>query len=148
MTLTTTSLNACDAVIKLDNTAGNLADISGSSNEVTMDLTNDLGKVTAFGGRFPLRKECKSDATINLKAVYSGDDAEALLILMKWYFTDRGSRTITISIPDDSPGADLYTFEVFLESLNVPAKSDDPNPILVSAVMKPTGTYTWTTVGS
>jgi hypothetical protein len=148
MPQTTSQVNACDVVIKLDDVNGELDDISGSSNECSMDLTNDLGVLTTFGVRFPVRQECKSDATINLKIIYSMDETEALSILRGWYFTTRGHRTIQIDVPDGDVGGDRYTFECFLESLGIPLKSDDPNPILVEAVLKPTGTFTCSEIGS
>jgi hypothetical protein len=148
MPQTTSQVNACDVRVYLDNGAGLLAEISGSSNEVSMDFTNQLGELFTFGERFPVRGECKSDATINLNVIYTLDDAEAMNILKDWFFTTRGQKTIRIEIPDDEPGSDRYQFEVFMESFNIPLVSNDANPILVSTVLRPTGTFTVTTIGS
>jgi hypothetical protein len=148
MPQTTSQVNACDARIYLDNGAGLLVEISGSSNEASMDFTNQLGELYTFGPRFPVRGECKSDATINLNVIYSLDDGEAMNILRDWFYTTRGQKTLRIDVPDDDPGSDRYQFEVFLESLNIPLVSNDANPILVSCVLRPTGTFTSTTIGS
>ena len=145
---TTSAINACNAVIKLQNVQGSMIDISGSANDASMDLTNDLGKLHTFGTRFPVRLECKSDASISLKAVYSTPDNEALGILKDWYFVTRGKKVITIDVPDSDAGSDRYTFDVFLEKLNIPLKADDANPILVSADLKPTGTFTLAAIAS
>lgn len=145
---TTTAINFCDAVIKLDNQGGGLVDISGSSNDVTMDLQNKLGEAFTYSSKFPVRKECKKDATINLKVVYSQADQEAMDLLLDWYYNTFGSKTITVDTPNSDPGGDRFTFEVFLESLNMPGKSDDANPTLCTAVLKPTGSFTRAIIGS
>lgn len=148
MPQTTSQVNACDAGIFLDNAAGGLVDISGSSNEASMDFTNQLGELYTFGGRFPIRQECKSDATINLNMIYTLDDAEAMTIFKDWYYTTRGQKTLKIYIPSTAEGSDVYTFEVFLESMNIPITATDPNPILASCVLRPTGTFSVAVVGS
>lgn len=148
MPQTTSQVTACDARIYLDNGAGLLVEITGSSNEASMDFTNQLGELFTFGTRFPVRGECKSDATINLNVIYTLDDAEALNILKNWYFTTRGRKTLRIEVPDGSPGADRYEFEVYLESMNIPLSSNDANPVLVSAVLRPSGTFSVTVIGS
>lgn len=149
MPQTNSQINACDAVIKLQTVSGNLMDISGSSNEVSMDLTNDVGQLTTFQARFPVRSSCKSDATINLRVIYTMSQAEAMQILKDWYFNHHGTiRRIQIYLPDDDAGSDMYQFDVILASLNIPVQSSDANPILVSAVLNPSGAFTLSTVAS
>lgn len=149
MAQTTTAINACDAVLKLDSDAGVLTDISGSSNEVTMDLDNEIGKRHSFGSRFPIKKACKSDAKIQLKAIYSDADAEAMNILLGWYFNNHGTtRTFTVGLPAAAAGDDLFTFECFLKHLNIPGPSDSADPILVTVDLEPTGSYTWAVSGT
>jgi len=150
MAQTTSAINACDAVIKLDNGAGNLADISGSSNSITLNrLTQVSDAFYSFGGRFPIRKACGKDADITLRVVYSGDDAEALYILNDWYENhNTDARSLRVEIPDGDPGGDRYDFEVLLGTLNMDATSGEPNPILVEASLRPTGTFTWSVIGS
>lgn len=140
MAQTTSAVNACDAVVKLDNEDGVLADISGSSNEVSMDFNNDLGEFKSFGTRWRGRLECGSDASIKLNIIYSQNDAEALTKLREWFFVDRGQKTLVVEIPDSSVGGDRYTMEVFLEKMSVPVKADEAAPIMVSCDLKPTGT--------
>jgi len=148
MPITTSQVNACDVVVQLDNGAGVLADISGSSNEVSMDFTNQLGQLSVFGADFYVRQECKRDASISLSLVYTQDDAEAMNILLDWYFATRGQKSLRVEIPNGDPGGDRFDFEVFLESFPVPVQSDDANPILVAAVLKPTGTFSRSVIGS
>lgn len=148
MAQTTTAVNACDVVVNLDNTAGTLVDISGSSNEVSMDFNNSLGEFRTFGTEWPVRMQCGADATISFNAIYSTTASEAVDILKDWFFTDRDSRTIRVDIPDSSVGSDRYTFEVYLETMSVPVAVEEPAPILVSATMKPTGEVTLSTIAS
>jgi hypothetical protein len=148
MAQTTTHVNACDVVVNLDNTAGVLTDISGSSNEVSMDFNNQLGEFRTFGTEWPVRTQCGADATISFNAIYSTTATEAVGILKAWFFTDRDARTIRVDIPNSSVGSDRYTFEVYLESLSIPVSVEEPAPILVSATMKPTGEVTLSTIAS
>ncbi len=49
MTLTTTTVNGCDAGIWFDNAAGVLKDLSGSSNAFTLEITQNVGEQRVFG---------------------------------------------------------------------------------------------------
>lgn len=148
MAQTTTAINACDAVIMLDNELGVPVDISGSTNNVDLDLTNELGMAHTFGSRYPFRLECKSDANIAMRALYTETDTEATRQWLRWYFVDRGSKTLTIAVPDASGGGDLFTFEVLLESLKIPLDGTAAAPIPVEAVLKPTGVFGVTAIAS
>ncbi len=148
MPQTTTQVNGCDVVVNLDNTAGTLTDISGSSNEVSMDFNNNLGEFRTFGSTWPVRMMCGADATISFNAVYSLAASEAKDILMDWFFTDRDLRTIQVDIPDSSVGSDRYTFQVLLETLNVPVAADEAAPILIAATMRPSGEVTYAAIAS
>ena len=146
---TISAINACDAVIRLENTSGGMQDISGSSNEATMSLTNELGMLRTFQARWPVRLACKSDASIDLKVVYTEADAEACSILKDWYYNHHGeARQVSINLPDESAGSEKFLFDCLLETLSIPVKSDDANPILVSATLKPTGEFTWSMVAT
>jgi hypothetical protein len=149
MAQTTTAINACDAVIRLENSTGGLQDVSGSSNECSMELTNELGLLRTFQARWPVRLACKSDAAIELKVVYTEADSEGCSILKDWFYNHHGeNRQISISLPDEGVGAEVYTFDCLLEKLSIPVKSDDANPILVSASLKPSGEFTWAMVAT
>lgn len=149
MAQTTTSINACDVVVKLDNNSNSLVDISGSSNDVSIDMSNDVGKTSTFGSRWKISKNCKSEASISLKAVYSTADQEAVDLLKDWYFNSPGtSRTIQINVPDGEIGSDQYYGEMTLESLNIPLTSDDAAPIMVSASLSNDGPFYLETIAS
>lgn len=148
MAQTTSAVNACDAVVSLDNGDGIPYDISGSSNEVSMDFNNDLGEYKTFGTRWRGRLECGSDAAIKLGIIYSQTDSEGFTILREWFFNERGSRTLTVDIPDSNVGGDRYTMEVFLEKMSVPATADEAGPIMVSCDLKPTGTVSVSVIDS
>jgi hypothetical protein len=147
MPATTTAITACDAVINLDNSGGTLTDISGSTNEVQMDLENGVGEFKPFGTDWPVRIVCGKDGSISLKAVYSMNAAEGAALLKEWYFGGNdGPRTLRIDVPDSNTGSDRYQAEVILESLSVPLKADEANPVMVSAEFKTTGAMTLTTI--
>jgi hypothetical protein len=145
MPQTTTAINACDAAIWLDNAAGTLIDISGSSNSINMDFDNELGMLRNFGSRWPIRLECGKDATFALTAVYTEAATEAVNILKNWFFNTPGNRTLKVYLPDKNVGSDVYSGEFRLEKLSIPAESGKADPIMVSATLRPNGAVTLTT---
>lgn len=148
MAQTTTAFNACDAVIELDNLAGTLTDISGSTNSVTLEFTNDLGEYKTFGNRWRGRLECGSDATFTVNIVSSTAAGEAWDILQSWYWGARGARSFRVSIPDDAVGSWEYDAEVLIETYSQELPSDDGNPVITSVTLRPTGTITCDEIAS
>lgn len=150
MTATTTDINACDCSIELDNKNGTLVNISGSSNQVSMDLTQTLGTLWLFGSRFPRRKQCKSDATIAFRAVYSMASGEAMDALRDWFYNKPGTpKRLRVRLPNGANGADQYEFpKVLLERLNIPVQATDANPILVDATLRPDGDFNYSVVAT
>lgn len=142
----TRAINACDAVIQITDAANVFTDISGTSNEVSMDLSNSIGEWKPFGQKFKRRLDCGKDAKISFKGFYSvgqNQGKEAVDIFKEWYFRKGGTRTLRVMIPDDSVGSDLYEADVLIDTFSIPAKSDDANPIMFSADLLPDGTLTW-----
>lgn len=145
MPATTTAVNACGVKIELDNAAGVLTDISGSSNEATIDFKIDLGEFKVFGDAWRRRLACGKDASISLRVIYTTAADEGLDLVRDWFFSSdyKTARTCRISIPDGTNGSDSYTCEVLLESFNIPTKSDEAAPIMVAVELKPTGEVTY-----
>lgn len=149
MAATTTAVNACDVVVKLDNVASALTDISGSSNNVKIEWTNATGSQTVFGSDYDITLCCKTSVAITLEVLYTELHTEAKTILTDWQFNKHcAQKTISIYVPDDSAGSDIYTCEVIMEKLSLPLSSNDAAPILVSATLKNAGAMTCTTVAS
>lgn len=149
MAQTTTHVNACDASIWLDNSAGTLKDISGSSNSITMNFTREVGELRTFQVKWPVRLGCGKDATFTLRAVYSTATDEAMDILKNWYFAgDPGSRSLHVYIPDKNVGSDHYYGEVTIASFNFNADPTEPGPIAVEAELLPDGAWALTTAST
>lgn len=150
MAQTTTSVNACDVVIELDNADGTLTDISGSSNQCGMSMSSNVGETNTFDGQWAIRRVCKTSVNVSLQAVYSTADVEALNTLADWWFAGSygDARTCTISVPDDTAGSDEYTGEFVLTSLNIPLSADDAAPILVTAELQNQGAFSRATIAS
>lgn len=146
----TTAINGCDGVIKIDNDAGVPVDVSGSANSVGMERSVRISDgVFTFGTDQPIRKTCGKDAAISLKIVYTTEEAEALQLLNDWYENHhKDARSVVIELPDSNPGSDRYTYECLLEKLNIEVEAGSPDPILVDVDLKPTGTFTWANIGS
>jgi len=85
-TMTTTAWTGCDVGVWLDNQAGALADIGGSSNSVEIDLKQEIGDYRAFGTPWKGRIQCGRDASIKLKIMATKAQAEAMRIALDWFF--------------------------------------------------------------
>ncbi len=146
MAQTTTSVNACDVTIEVDNASGTLTDISGSSNQCSMSMSSNTGTTYTFEGQWALQKVCKTSASISVQAVYSQEDSEAANLLLDWWFGSayNSARTVEINIPDQTTGSDTYTGEFVLSSCSIPLSAEDAAPILVIFEMLNDGAFTRT----
>lgn len=146
MSQSTTVWNGCDVVLKLDNSSNVLTDISGSSNDVSIDFSQDIGDYKTFASKWKGRIPCGKDAKIKLKIVASKDTAEALKNILDWYFTTGGSKSIQIDAPDSTTGSDRFTGEVVLESFSIPLTADDASPVMAEVNLLPNGALSWATI--
>lgn len=143
MAATTTAVNACDAGVWLDDDAGVPKDIGGSSNQVTLDFSNELGEFRVFASKWPRRLECGKDARFRLRLVYTTATDEAVDLLKTWYFaTTPGNRTLTVYIPDKNVGSDRYQAEVKIDTFTVPVDRGDAGPIMIDLNLLPDGDVT------
>lgn len=145
MTQTTTAVNACDVAVWLDDDLGVPQDLSGSSNTISMEFTNQLGNVRNFGTRWQIRLECGKDATFNLTAVYSTAPNEAKDLFLNWYFNSPGDRTLTVYIPDKNIGSDVYRCEARLATMPITVEAGNAEPITISCQLMPNGVVDWFT---
>jgi len=149
MAQTTTAITANDVAIYLDDDGGTPVDISGSSNEIGINLDNDLLYSPSFGGEWINRYDAGKDAGFKISVVYSTANDEAVDILNTWYFTTQpGDRTLSIYIPDDNPGSNLYQAEVKIGNLSMNLGSGDASPVLVTASFRPNGSVALSTVST
>ena len=140
MAQTETAINACDVDIELDDDAGAEKSIKGSSNSLAMNFDKDIKPFRTFGSRWPKRLECGKDASFTLGAVYSSAADEAFDLLKTWYFeADPGARTLNVYIPKKNVGADFYTGEFRLKSMTWSLSPDEAGPVMVQAVLEPSG---------
>jgi hypothetical protein len=133
MPSTDSAINACGAIIRVADEFGDLIDISGSSNEVSLDFDAELGDYKVFGDAAKYRLECGIDASLDLTVVYTTGTREGMSILKRWR-KNRGLRVVHVLV-----GADLYKGSFLLEKMSLPLKSDDAKPIMVKASLKPNG---------
>jgi len=149
MAQSTTVVNDCDVVVTLDNNSGIPTDISGSTNAVQIRITNDVAAYRRVDNDWPVRKVLGKDATVDIVALYSTADTEALDSLRTWAAEaiayDNG-RTLQIDVPDSTAGSDRYYMEVLIENLDIPLAADNAGPITVSATLASTGGLTVSTI--
>lgn len=143
MAQTTTEINACDVSIWLDNAAGTLKDISGSSNQVSITLTLTSGATRTFASKWPRRKVCPKDAKIALSIVYSTTTDEGFDILKNWFFaSDPGARTLKIYLPDKNVGSDTFSGEFVIDGdISIPLQAGTADPIVVSCTLAVSGEF-------
>jgi len=140
MAVTTTALVATNCVIKVDNAAGTLVDISGQSNKAEIQFNNSVAEFRPFSTQWNMRVVVGKDAPVTLSGVYSGNDAEALGLLRTWFFGgDDSARTVEIYVPDEDPGSDIFSGEFVLSSLSVPLDSEADDYVRWTAELQPTG---------
>jgi hypothetical protein len=143
MVTTTTAFTACDAVIELDNGAGTLTDISGSSNSVDVNFDNQIGEFRVFGTQWMSRVQCGKDATISIKGIATTATDEIRDIIENWFFTDSNtSRTFNLSMPGNSVGDILYACEVVLSSWKFSGDSSSADPVMYDIELLPNGAVT------
>lgn len=151
MAQTSTYANACDIVVRADNAAGVLTNISGSANATTFSLQRTLGSLVTFEGEWDIVTSCKISGTISFGAVYSTAMTEARELLEEWIFRDgAGSpiRTLQINVPDSSIGSIRYTGEATIESYELPLEASSADPISISAQLRTSGTWTRSVIAS
>lgn len=149
MPQTTTSENACDVVLQIDNSAGTLTDISGSSNQCTMDFSRNVAEAFTFDGDWAIKKSCKSSVSISVQVLYSTTADEGRDLLEDWIFdTPTTSRTVRIDVPDSSVGGVRYEGEFTIESYNLPLSAEDAGVIICSATLSNDGEFTRDAISS
>ena len=149
MPQTTQAANACDAEIFLDNAGGVLQDISGSSNQISFTWNNALGEFNTFGAPWRALQECGKAIDVTLNAVYSLPAAEAVAILLDWWYAiPSGRRTLEVNMPDNNVGSDHFEGEYRLESLSATMDPGDPGATIVTANLKSDLVQTHTTAAT
>lgn len=137
MTQTVSHINANDVSVWLDNDAGTLTDISGSSNSAALAFTRMVHSLRLQTSNWPIRQAENKDMQLNLKFVYSMADGEAMDLLSEWWLSG-GLRTFRILMSYDG-GSDYYTGEAILQSYSADAVPTNPAAILVDAVLWSSG---------
>ena len=149
MAQSTTTQNACNVQAYVDNASGTLTEISGSSNNASIDMSTQTAETFTFQGQWSIRKACKTSATVSIQVLYSMTADEGLDILRDWYFTNAGEiRTFQVDIPDSTNNSDRYSGEFVLESFNIPISADDAGVILCSASLLNSGEFSHSTIVS
>lgn len=149
MAQTTTSVNACDVNIFLDNAAANLTEISGSSNQCSLDISRNVSETYTFDGDWAIKKSCKSAVTVSVQALYSTTQNEAVDILEDWIFdTPTTAKTLRIDVPDSAIGSTRYEGEFIIESYSVPLSAAEAGVIVCSASLSNSGTVTRSIIAS
>jgi hypothetical protein len=149
MAQTTTAVNACDVVISIDNSGGTLTDISGSSNQCSMDIARNVAEVYTFSGDWAIKKSCKSSVTVAVQVLYSTTADEGRDLLEDWIFdSPTTDKTVQIDVPDSSVGSTRYSGEFTIESYSVPLAASEAGVIICSANLSNSGTVTRSTIAS
>lgn len=138
MPQSTTAFNWCDVIIRLDNAGGTLTDISGVTNKIDPEFTNEVGDFRTFASNWAGRITCGQDASFGIDVYMSTDTAEAWAILKNWFFTQPSAKkTLQIDFPAGTGGNDRIQCECVLESMSWSGKADEASPTMVSFTVLP-----------
>lgn len=149
MAQTTNAINACNVVLTVDDSTGTPVDISGSSNQASMDFSLQVAETFTFDGDWAIKKSCKKSVALTIQTLYSLSDAEGSNIMEDWFHNSSGtSRTVTIDVPDGTGGSFSYSGEFILESYGLPVSADDAGVILMSFSLSNDGAVTRAAVAS
>lgn len=141
MPQTTTAINACAAVIEVDDAAGTPQDVSGSTNKLSLAFNKQLGEAFTFDGTYPIRLECKQNGSLDIDALYTRNGTEARALLESWQQTG-GRRTVNIYPEGKINGGRWYYGEFRLGDLSFDMDAGDANPIMLTANLMPDGAVT------
>lgn len=147
MVQTTTAINGCNAKLEVDDAGGTPTDVSGSANQVSLSRTRQLGEAHTFVGSYPIRVECKQDASLSGRVLYTTLTDEARDLLDLWYDAG-GLRTIIFSPGGGNAGDVQYSGEYFLTSLDFSVEGGNADPVTMEFECMPSGALVTSSVGS
>ena len=148
MAQTTTDYNACDVSLWVDDDAGTLTDISGSSNAVNAAFTQSTGSVSTFQGGGWVRSKggCLKNGTITLTVLGTTAAGEAFSILTDWFFNHSGDlRTVTWYEPDKNVGSHKFSGEAIIQDHTGDRPSNVSDPATTVVTLITSGEWTWVT---
>jgi hypothetical protein len=141
MAQTTTAVNACDVSFWIDNAAGTITDVSGSSNSLKVTLEREIGELRTFQAKWPVRSGCGKDMKLDYVAVYSTSATEAAQMLLAWWFTTSPEdRTFKLYVPTKNVGSNYFTGQIVIENLEWDNDPTKPEPIALKATFLAHGT--------
>ena len=146
MPQTNSAASSVDCQAWLDDSGGELRNISGSTTRVRPNKTQTEGRFATGESSWQGMLSGFLDADLELEIVYSEGRDEALQLLKEWWFADvPGLRTIELYIPDFVDGCDVYFGEVRIRALNYPMAYNVADPIMVVASVAVSGVWNETT---
>lgn len=140
------ALNACNAVIEVDDGTGTPVDVSGEANSASLEFTTQTSEYFTFGGGFARRLQCKEDASLELTLLWTRGGTEARALFEAW-LKAKGTRTVSVYPEGNANNGDRqYTGEFVLESYNFDMDATAADPMTITASLMPDGEVTLSTV--
>jgi len=145
MAQTTTAINACNAVIEIDDDGGTPVNISGSSNNANLSINKALGEGFTFDGDWAFRLECKKNGSLDIEAIYTTASNEARDLLETW-FENGGNRTVIIYPNGKTNGERMYSGEFKLGDFDpLQLSASEAAPMKIAAKLQPDGAIAFAT---
>jgi len=148
MAQTTSAVNSCAAVVKLDRLDGTLTDISGSAASITPAFGLTLGEYRVYADRSAHQLDGGRTAGVTLNVLYSTAADEGWDILRRWYFaTNPGARTLHWYTPDETKvGGDHFSCEMRIADLKWRVDASRGGAIVATATLVPDGAVSWAVI--
>ena len=105
-------------------------------------------QMRTFQSRWPVRKACPLDASVELTLVYSTAAGEAMALLKDWILgaNPGTARTLSIYVPDKNVGSDHYSGEFVIDGdVEIPLEAGNASPVAVTLPLSITGALSQTT---
>lgn len=144
MAASTTILYGTDSVIEVE-IGTTTVDISGSSNQATINLEMIVGEANVFGDKWPQRVMTAKNCTVDCAAWYSSASNEAADFLLDWFSEAApATRHVDIYINGKTVGNRVLSADWVFNGVNIDLQPAQTSPIPVTFQLLNAGAVTIT----
>lgn len=152
MAVTTTSVQAFQCALKLDNPSGTLTDYSGVHTKTSVKFDVDSKATYVHASRTPITRVMRKPTGFDIEFLYSTASAELKANILDWTLSTTRfgtAKSIELYIPDTATGSDKYSGEVRLTKgpeFETDAEKADDIVVKITVMEDASGAISVTTV--